>query len=111
MADAPAIDLEAVFGELALAHPGHGKYEPIDRYRDFRAVFLATDQGKRVLYEILSFGRMFKSSAWPQFDAHQTMYHEGERNLALRILTTINAEPVDKPTRAVSSYPTEREGD
>ena len=83
--------------ELASVHPGKG-YSKMDRYKDFREVFL-TDQGMRVLYEILSWGHMFRSSAHlGKFDPYETMFHDGERNIALQIMYTMRAEPRDRPT-------------
>ncbi len=47
-------DLQAFYEELmpVRATPG-GEYTPEDRYRDFQAVFLSDDRGKRVLAQIL----------------------------------------------------------
>ncbi len=36
-------------------------------------------------------------------DAHQTYLHEGERNIGLKILVTLNAEPRERPERAIST--------
>ena len=95
---------EEFLNELASAHTQN--YAEIDRYRDFRAVFLGSDQGRRVLYAIMGFGLMYRSSAYRgRFDPYKTLFHEGERNLALRILTTINNEPTEKPDRANSAKP------
>ena len=75
----------------------------MDRYRDFRQVFLANDQGKRVLHEILSLGRMI-SSPLPStglIDANRVLANEGRRTLALDIFAIIHAEPAsDRPARA-----------
>ena len=68
-----------------------------DKYKEFRAVFLGSDQGKRVLHDILSEGHMYRSSM--RADPYQTFFREGERNMALKILTTIMAEPQERPTR------------
>ncbi len=95
---------QAFLEGLSAAHPGPGNYTPLDRYRDFRSVFLSTEQGKRVLYEILGFGHMFRSLAYgAKFETNRVFYHEGERNLALRIVSTINIEPKPKPDRANST--------
>lgn len=94
--------VEAMLRQSGGAHPGAGRYDPMDRYRDFRAVFLATPTGLKVLHEIMGWARLFRSSAWPHFDNNRTNFHEGERNLALRILATINKEPTERPERAHS---------
>ena len=91
-------DLEADIADLAAKHPGRHAYTDMDRYRDFRAVFLGSDQGKRVLYEILGWGRMFQSSPLiGKFETNHTFFHEGERNLALRIFTASRVEPTERP--------------
>ena len=89
-------DPEAFLSQLAETHPGKN-YSKMDRYRDFRRLFLDTDMGRRVLYEILAWGNMFRPSApRANFDPYQTMFHDGERNIALQIMTTMNAEPKDR---------------
>jgi len=101
-------DPEKFFAELARTHPGRGNYAPIDRYRDFRGVFMSTDQGRRVLHEILGWGNMFRSSAHrADFDVNRAFYYEGERNVALRLLATLNAEPTQPPAQTTSIKPTE----
>ena len=91
-------DPEAFIAELAASHPGKG-YRPMDKYRDFRRLFLETDQGRRVLYEILGWGGMFRpSSRQGNFETNETFFHEGERNIALKIMTTMHAEPKARPT-------------
>ena len=96
-------DPDAFLAELSRAHPGKQSYSSMDRYRDFRALFLGTEQGKRVLYELLGWGGVFRSSApRAKFDPHQTMFHDGQRDLALRIMATMNAEPADRPSKATN---------
>jgi hypothetical protein len=99
-------DIEAEFADLARTHPGTAAYTAMDRYRDFRAVLLGSDQGKRVLYEIMSKGHMFASSAaLGRHDANKTFFHEGERNLALMIFGFARAEPKAKPMTQGKSNP------
>lgn len=93
-------DPDAFFAELRAVYPGRG-YTNLDRYRDFRAVFLGSDAGKRVLYEILSWCRLFRAAA--TFDSNKAFFREGERNIGLRIMASMNAEPSDAPTRAQST--------
>jgi hypothetical protein len=96
--DASGDQLDADIAELARTHPGRHGYAAMDRYRDFKAVFLGSDQGKRVLYEILGWGRMFQSSPLiGKFDTNHTFFHEGERNLALRIFHVARVEPTERP--------------
>ena len=81
-------------------------YDPnrtkLDKYRDFRTVFLGSDEGRRVLYDILTFGHIYRSSA-VRGDPHETYRREGERNIALKVLTTIHEEPKEQPTRQVTT--------
>lgn len=101
-------DIDVLFADLSATHPGKGEYSHLDRYADFRAVFLATDQGRRVLYEILSWGHMFAATPMlGQFEANKTFFLEGERNIALRIFDTAHKEPPEKPARQVSRDPEE----
>lgn len=77
-----------------------GPYSDQDRYADFRAVFMGSDQGKRVMREILSWGRMFKPAAvGAPVDPYLMAMREGERNIALRLLATVHNEPKGKPQR------------
>jgi hypothetical protein len=75
---------------------------PMDRYRDFKKVF-GTDEGKRVMLEILSWGRMFRSPVLGKpIDPYAMAVAFGERNIALKLLATVHTEPKDKPTRQKS---------
>lgn len=90
-------DHEAFLAQLAAAYPR--KYSKMDKYRDFRRVFLETSQGRRVLYEILSWGYVFRCpAAMSKFDPYETMYHNGEANMAKRLMATMNNEPLERPT-------------
>lgn len=90
-------DPEAFLSQLAASHPGK-RYSKMDRYRDFRRLFLDTDQGRRVLFEILSWGHIFRCpAAMSKFDPYETLYHNGEANMAKRLMSTMNAEPKERP--------------
>ena len=92
-------DPEAFLAELAAAYPGKKYSKSIDRYRDFRRLFLDSEEGKRVLYEILSWGGMFRSAApAANFDPYQTMFLNGQQDIAFRLLAAMNAEPSARPT-------------
>jgi hypothetical protein len=88
-------DIEEQFADLAQSHPGRHAYTAMDRYRDFRAVFLGSDQGKRVLHEILGRGHVLHAGM--SFDTNRTFFHEGERNVALWIFGTARVEPKALP--------------
>lgn len=72
----------------------------MDRYREWRAVF-GTEQGKRVLDDILAFCHMGHSSIKPggPIDPYAVLANEGERRLGLKISTTYSAEPTAQPTK------------
>ena len=85
--------------ELA-ALPSQEGYSPVERYQDFRKVF-GTDEGKRVLREILAWGRMFRAPVLGKpIDPYAMAVAFGERNMALKLMATVHTEPPDKPQRA-----------
>ena len=74
-------------------------YLPMDRYRDFQKVF-GSVEGKRVLLEILSWGRMFKATVLGgPIDSYAMAVAFGERNMALKLMAAVYIEPKDKPQR------------
>ena len=80
------------------ALPSQDGYSPVERYRDFRKVF-GTDEGKRVLREILSWGRMFRAPVLGKpIDPYAMAVAFGERNLALKLMATVYTQPTDKPS-------------
>ena len=76
-------------------------YTPLDRYSDFRKVFLETDQGRRVLRQILGWGHLLKSHLVMSrpIDPYAILAAEGERNLALRIFSVMLVEPPERPDK------------
>jgi hypothetical protein len=68
------------------------KIDAMERYRLFRRVLHDTDEGRKVLNEILTICHMYHPSHG-NHDSHHTAFREGERNIALRILHTLNHEP------------------
>lgn len=93
-----APDPEAFFDALRRAKLG-GRDTALERYRDFRAVFLGDStalQGQRVLWQILAWCRIFRPVSVPG-DPHETYRRDGERNIGLRIFMTLNAEPPAAP--------------
>ena len=72
------------------------RYPPERLHKDFAAAFLREQAGRRALYKILEWGHLYQ----PVFvagDPHGTAFRDGERNLALRILAALNAEPEETP--------------
>ena len=94
----PEPDLEAFLDDLRAATLGDS-YGRLDRYRDFRAVF-GTEQGKRVLWELLGWCRIYQ--IYRGHDTTEIFRREGRRNIGLRLLATMNEEPVDRPDRAIN---------
>lgn len=94
-------DPEALFADLARAHTGVG-YSDDERYRDFRQLFLGSDRGRKVLYEIFTWANMFRPAFVPG-DAYATHYRDGERNIGLKILAVLNAEPAPRQAEAMQS--------
>ena len=85
---------------------------PLDRYRDFKAVFLGTDAGKRVLYEILAWGAVYRQLTPDHgpVDTNRHFIEVGKRHLAIDILNITNQEPVvkEKPKSATRRKPDAR---
>ena len=100
MTDEYEVDSGGLFDAL-MKLPSPEGYTAMDRYRDFRQLFMGSEQGTRVLREILAWGHMFRPgfSAGGPIDPYRLSIHEGERNMALRLLGTINSEPVTKPAQ------------
>ena len=90
-------DPEAFFEALMRARLGAG-YGPVERYRDFRRVF-AGPAGRRVLWQILEWAHLFRPVA-VRGDSSETYRRDGVRNIGLRILATLNAEPLDRAEQA-----------
>ncbi len=87
---------------------GPEPYDKMERYKDFRAVFL-TDQGRKVLREILNLGGYMKSSApRSNYEPHETMFREGARALSINILDIVNTEPRERETGRPIPKPLER---
>lgn len=92
--------------DMLASLPSQEGYTPMDRYRDFRKVF-GTAEGKKVLREILSWGRLFRSPILgTPIDPYRMSIAFGERNIALKLLATINEEPTEQPQRTRKKLPT-----
>ena len=79
-------------------------YAPVDRYHDFQMVFLETDQGRRVLKQILSWGHLLK--AYPltsPIDPYRDERLEGGRNLILKIFAVMMVEPPQRQETQVTA--------
>lgn len=89
-------DPEALLRELAAVGEYPATFDgAMDAYRDFRAVFVEDERGRRVLSQILAWGHIMRSTA--DADALAMAVQNGERNLALRVLSTVEVEPQPRP--------------
>lgn len=87
--------------DLIKSLPSDRNYTAMDKYRDFRRVFLGSEEGQRVLCEILSWGHLFSTPAFGRpVDSYAMAISTGEENIARRLLVTINREPKERPKRA-----------
>lgn len=78
-------------------------YTPRDKYQDFHQLF-STDQGQRVLREILSWGRMFSTPiTGSPVDPYLSHVRIGEANIAIKLLSVISNEPPEQPTKVKRS--------
>jgi len=82
-------DPDAFLRELKSAQLG--RYSRMQMYKDFRTVFLGTPAGKRVLWKILEWAHVYKSNM--NNDSNLVIFREGERNLGLKVMRTMNTEP------------------
>ncbi len=94
-------DLDGLMADLAEAQTS-GR-NAIERHAEFRQVFLGSDMGKRVLYDILAAGHVWQSSVVRAvekgIDPYLTHVREGERALAITILKWIHKQPTIAPDK------------
>ncbi len=74
----------------------------MERYAEFRMVFLASDAGKRVLKDIMIMAGMVKSTS-VRGDPYETYRLGGERDLGLKIAKTVFNEPRTQVTQQNST--------
>jgi hypothetical protein len=84
--------------EVASALP-LAAYSVADRHRDFRETFSATEQGRRVLAQILSRCRLWDRS-YAGEATHETAFREGNRDIGLWLMGVIEAEPLEAAASA-----------
>jgi hypothetical protein len=84
-------DPERLLDELRPAAPAR-PYGALERARDFRAAFLGSEAGRRVLWQILEWCRMYRTVA-AKGDPYETYRRDGERAVGLRILAVLSREP------------------
>ncbi len=89
-----SLDLEGLL--VRLAPENVRARTPLDRYRDFRKVFLGSEEGRRVLDDILWLGSVTRPLP-AHGDPHLIHLNEGGRCMALKIAALAHVEPPDKP--------------
>lgn len=100
-------DIQEFLGSLAESFYGRDEYTKMDRYRDFRRVFLDTEEGKRVLYELMGWGQIYGAIPSKKEQSDRDVFLMlGGRKIVLQLLQTINLEPkMDQPKQAVRKKP------
>ena len=88
-----------------LSHlPRLDNYTEKDQFVDFRKVFTGTTEGQRVLRKIMELGSIFHQPALVSpVDPYMLAAFHGRRYLALRILSIVNNEPLERPTQTKRS--------
>lgn len=99
--------LDDLFSRLHAAAPHPGQYSEVDRRRDFRQVF-ETEQGRRVLYQIFAWCHMAQPSFLPGLPSHDAAVRDGERNVALKILSALYGRQDARPTVAETTQKEQR---
>lgn len=90
------------FERLRLVHFGPS-YSEVDRYQDFRKVFLDTTEGRRVLYQLFDWGHVFHTNMVPgaSVDSHLAFFRDGERSIVLQILAVLDTAGEEPPATDV----------
>lgn len=93
------VDPKALFDVLAMDPGAYGK-DRMQRYREFRRLFLESEEGLRVLHEILRQCGVNKVATAPgPVDSHRVCFNDGMRNVGLWLIGTIMQEPVAQPAQ------------
>ena len=80
--------------------PKPENYTKKDQYRDFRHVFMQTEDGKRVLRRIMELGCVFHEPRLVSpVDPLMLAAFRGKRQLALEIFSLTNDEPSEPPKK------------
>jgi hypothetical protein len=100
--DDDVMQFEIMLEGISSAYKGPNK--DVDRYRDFKEVFLNSDAGNRVMLEIFTWGHMYDGSIkrGVAVDPYRVCQNEGHREMALQLKRAIMhqpPEPKDKPKK------------
>ena len=64
-------------------------------------MFLGSEQGRRVLAEIMLLTHINTSSAkLASYDPYKTAFFDGERSVGIKLMMIVNTEPRPRPERA-----------
>lgn len=86
--------------DILAGFPSTANYTAHDLYVDFRKVFFGSDEGKRVLKNILELGLVFtEPEIASPIDPYLLAQMRGRRWMALKILKLSQFEPKEAPTR------------
>lgn len=97
-------DPEALMADLTRAWGANRSPEIVAA--DFKHVFLGSEAGRRVLYQIFAWSHFWH----PSFEAGSpdvTNFKEGERNIGLRIMAALRSDPKPLPQRQRQRAPKE----
>jgi len=97
-------DPEALMADLTRAWGGARNADAIAA--DFKHVFLGSEAGRRVLYEILAWSHQWRTS-FTAGETDSTNFKEGERNIGLRIMAALHNDPKPLPQRQRQRAPKE----
>lgn len=93
-----------LFGTLS-GLPSFGK-DDMARYQTFRKVLFESEEGKKVLHEILGWCQILNvMPPAPPIDPYLLSFHEGERHIGSKIIRAMLIEPREKPTQSTKYKP------
>lgn len=94
-------DLLTELLEQLEALPLTDNYTKQDQYNDFRQLFLGSEQGKRVYREIVAWGGLMSNPIrGDSIDRNKLLFAQGQRDIVVKLISAINIEPKEKPTKA-----------
>lgn len=95
----------ALLNGLTNSAPPAGYHASWDRVRDFRAVFLSSPQGLRVLSHMMKQARVMNTPIrrlGDRIDVYATFHAIGREDYGRWLLEALTVEPKDQPSTAMS---------
>lgn len=84
--------------------PNSGYVDGRDRYNEFRRLFMGSDEGKRVLREILAWGYLFAPpNLGNPVDSNLNLMVTGQMNIVRKLLKVVNIEPPERPEQTTNT--------